>query len=231
MVIFQITILINKFSLEKSTPISQQITKELQNGKTINDLLKDSKYQPFLLTNLNKVKYYYQHFLSATQDGTLLPWPKILPNLRPQNSAILRWLGMNLFEEKRALRSKQLYLVSEPGMGKTTLSMKISQSIKTYFPSLGEKYFDGLSNEHQLIIFDEFHGAHPLGLMNQILDGQECILPQRYQAFTKKKNIPIILMSNIQPFDVYRKVSQSRNNAFVDRLEIIHVTEFINIFE
>jgi len=116
-------------------------------------------------------------------------------------------------------------------MGKTTLSMHLSKSILTYFPSLGEKYFDGLTNDHQLLIFDEFHGAHPLGLMNQILDGQECILPARYQAFHKKKNIPVIIMSNIQPFDIYRKVSQSRINAFVDRLEIVHVTHFISIFQ
>jgi len=211
--------------------MSIQITQSLRDGKSIDDLLRDSNYQPYLLSNLQKVKYYQTYYLQATLGSSLSPWPKIQPNLLPQNAAILQWLGTNLFEEKRPLRSRQLYLVSEPGMGKTTLSQTLAKSMLTYFPSLGEKYFDGLSNDHQLIIFDEFHGAHPLGLMNQILDGQECILPQRYQAFNKKKNIPVIIMSNIQPFDIYRKVSQSRINAFVDRLEVVHVTQFINIFQ
>jgi len=211
--------------------MSIQITQHLRDGKSIDDLLRDSNFQPYLLSNLQKVKYYQTYYLQATLGSSLSSWPKIRTDLSLQNQCILRWLGMNLFEEKRPLRSRQLYLVSEPGMGKTTLAQILAKSMLTYFPSLGEKYFDGLSNDHQLIIFDEFHGAHPLGLMNQILDGQECILPQRYQAFNKKKNIPVIILSNIQPFDVYRKVSQSRINAFVDRLEVVHVTQFINIFE
>lgn len=215
---------------EEVEKMNARVARKLDSGVTVDQLLKKRKYQGFLLTNLGKTNYFATQ-LAMLRSCPLIPFPKIKSTLSLQNSTILRWLGLNLFEENRPLRTKQLYLVSDPGMGKTTLSLTLAKSIKTYFPSLGEKYFDGLTRDHELIIFDEFHGTHPLGIMNQILDGQHCILPQRYQCFAKTKNTPVIILSNVQPYNAYKKADSKRVAAFIDRLLVVEVHDFIDIFE
>jgi len=215
---------------DEKEKMNARVARKLDSGVTVDQLLKKRKYQGYLISNLGKTNYFAQQ-LAMLRDCPLSPFPKIKSTLSLQNSTILRWLGLNLFEENRPLRTKQLYLVSDPGMGKTTLSLTLAKSIKTYFPSLGEKYFDGLTRDHQLIIFDEFHGTHPLGIMNQILDGQPCILPQRYQCFNKTKNIPVIILSNVQPYNAYKKADSKRVAAFIDRLLVVEVHDFIDIFE
>lgn len=215
---------------EDKEKMNARVARKINSGSTVDQLLKKRKYQGFLLTNLGKTNYFAQQ-LAMLKHKELMPWPKIRSSLSYQNSTILRWLGMNLFEQDRPLRTKQLYLVSDPGMGKTSLALTLAKCMKTYFPSLGEKYFDGLMKEHDLMIFDEFAGTHPLGIMNQILDGQQCILPQRYQCFAKTRNIPVIILSNLQPYDCYRKASPKRVAAFVDRLVVVEIHEFISIFE
>jgi len=219
-----------KGSKDEKEKMNARVARKLDSGVTVDQLLRKRKYQGYLISNLGKTNYFATQ-LAMLKDCPVIPFPKIKSTLSLQNSTILRWLGLNLFEENRPLRSKQLYLVSDPGMGKTTLSLTLAKSIRTYFPSLGEKYFDGLTRDHGLIIFDEFHGTHPLGIMNQILDGQPCILPQRYQCFNKTKNVPVIILSNVQPYNCYKKADSKRVAAFIDRLLVVEVHDFIDIFE
>lgn len=221
-------------ALKKGRPekekLNFKVARKISEGMTVEQLMKKQKYGGYLISNLSKVKYFAAQ-MAMLKRTDLLPWKKTKSSLSSQDSKILRWIALNLFEEERPLRTPQLYLVSPPGCGKTTLALDLAKSVKTYFPSLGEKYFDGLTEDHQLLIFDEFHGGHPLGLMNQILDGQNCILPQRYQCFTKVKNTPVIIMSNLQPYDCYRKCDTVRVSAFCDRLLVVNVDSFIDIFE
>lgn len=212
-------------------PMSALITQELADGAQTRSLIQQARYQPYLLRNLQKV-IYFENYLKKTLMNTLLPFPKLRTKISEQNSRILRWLGMNLFEESRPLRTPQLFLDSKPGKGKTTLVTTLEKCIRTYKPSIGEKYFDGLTEEHDLIVFEEFSGNWPIGLMNQILDGQTCLLPQRYQSFWKTRNVPIIICgANIHPHECYKNAHQERVHAFISRLHVIDVFEFIEIFE
>lgn len=209
--------------------VNARLARKIVSGKPLVSLISKPKYQPYLLTNLSKVKY-FQITVATLFSKAPLPFPKIHTDLSPLACSVLRWMGLNLFEDSRPLRTKNLYLYSPPGCGKTTLCHILSRSLKTYFPSTGEKYFDGLENDHDLIVFDEFCGGQPLSLMNQILDGQECILPQRYQCLRKTKNIPVIILSNVSPFECYKKAQRVRVDAFVDRLKVLYFEEFLSIF-
>jgi len=210
--------------------ISNLITTDLHNGVESRALIRDVRYQPYLLKNLQKV-IYYESFLRKTTENTLLPFPRIKSSLTEQNASILRWLGMNLFQESRPLRTPQLYLHSEPGKGKTTLITTLEKCIRTYKPSIGEKYWDGYTMNHDLIVFEEADGMQPLGIMNQVLDGQTCILPARYSAISKNRNVPVIICSNEPPERYYKKMPPVRVAAFVSRLKVIYCNDFIDIFE
>jgi len=209
--------------------ISNMITQEINSGAETRALIRDVRYQPYLLKNLQKV-IYYESFLRKTTESTLRPFPKIKNSLSEQNASILRWLGMNLFQESRPLRTPQLYLHSEPGKGKTTLITTLEKCIRTYKPSIGEKYWDGYAG-HDLIVFEEADGCQPLGIMNQVLDGQTCILPARYQAIQKTRNVPVIICSNEPPERYYKKMPPVRVAAFISRLKVIYCNDFIDIFE
>lgn len=216
----------------QSEKIAMRVARKINDGKSVRDMLLKPRYQPYMLTNLAKAKF-FETQLMGLKMAMLQPWPQTLTPLTGQNWAILKWIALNLPSDTpaRPLRTKNLYLESPPGMGKTSLALLLSKTVKTYFPSLGEKYYDGLTNDHQLIVFDEFCGGHPLSLMNQILDGQECILPQRYQCLNKTRNIPVLILSNIAPHDCYKKAHPRRVEAFVDRLEHVVVNHFISIFK
>lgn len=212
----------------KKRKITSVLSEAILAGTSTNTLVHNKDYSSFLLTNLTKVRTFEQ-FVRSTEKPTLLPWPKIRTDLTPQNSTILRWIALNVFAP-RTLRQKQLFLYGPPATGKTTFSQLIAGIMKTYFPSLGEKYFDGLTHDHDLIIFDEFVGGTQLSIMNQILDGQACILPCRYQHFFKTRNVPVIVLSNISPEECYKNAHHLRVQAFASRFTIVHVTDMIEIF-
>jgi len=106
----------------------------------------------------------------------------------------------------------------------------LEKCIRTYKPSIAEKYWDGFA-DHDLIALEEGDGCQPLGLLNQVLDGQTCILPARYQAIHKTRNIPVIICSNEPPERYYKKMPPVRVAAFVSRLKVIYCNDFIDIFE
>lgn len=193
-------------------------------------LIVKSRYQPYLLTNLGKVNFFAVNLQNASGKEPL-QLPNINLNPDTTEAIVLRWIAMNLFDSYRPLRTKNLYLHSPPGRGKTTLVQTLAKTFKTYFVCLGEKYFDGLTDSHELIVFDEFCGTTPLGIMNQILDGQQCLLPQRYQVYNKKKNTPVIILSNMRPEECYKKAHEVRVEAFMDRLTYVYFDTFLNIFK
>lgn len=215
--------------LEPDKPAKNaQVAMMIKNGASLMEI--NEQFPGFCLQNLGKLQAYLHFTRACNNVKTLVPLPKISFSPTRQNGLILRWLGLNLFDP-RVLRQKQLYLWGAPRMGKTTLVQTLSNSFRTYFPSHGEKYWDGFSEDHQLIVFDEFCGNVQLSMMKMILDGQEMILPCRYQHFHKTKNIPIIILSNDAPTSVYKTVSFTNLQAFIDRLFIVEISEFITIFE
>ena len=102
-----------------------RIVRKIEEGKTVTQLLKKPKrYGNYFINNLAKVKYYELQVRLANANP-LQPWKRIRQNLSPSIAAVIRWCGLNLFEDSRPIRTKNLFLTSAPGMGKTTFAMEL----------------------------------------------------------------------------------------------------------
>ena len=100
-----------------------------------------------------------------------------------------------------------------------------------YTPAKSESYWDGYTDAVDLVVFDDFHGDRQLRVMLPFLDGQMMRLSQRYSSYVKRKNVPIIVMSNFSPETVYRFPNRILEEAFVTRFTVIELDSFINIFQ
>lgn len=217
---------------EEKIPVKDQISRLLKQGTSLTEILKSDQHSGFLMMNYQKI-HLYEKALIQLKSFNPLPWTRINFNMNPEASSICYWMANNLFDT-RPLKQKQLYIWShKPNMGKTTLIDYLQKRMKVYLAPIGEKYVDDLTNDHDLIVFDEFCGTIQLGIMNQILDGQTCTLPQRYKCLLKTKNMPVIILANVPPECIYvnDKIQPARINAFLARLQVIEVTQFINIFQ
>lgn len=212
-------------------PISQRLADRICSGSTLPSLISTEEFRGFCLTRLRQIQAFEEAVVKSMNVEILSPLPPYLATLEGNALLVSNWLKDNLSKGSRPLRSPQLFLYGPPRMGKTLLCNLLSSSIRTYFPPIGEKYFDGISDATDLIIFDEGIGSHPLTQMLQILDGQKCTLPQRYKSFYKTRNVPVVCLSNLHPRDIYKNCDPIRIEAFLDRFLIIHVTEFLKVFD
>lgn len=198
----------------------------LINGAEINEVLID--HPGLVMMNLERLQRFRAWHQRAQFNS--IPLPKL--NLNPclQDALIMRWLALNLFGEPRTLRQPQLYLYGPPMMGKSTLISILETYLKVYKPSYRIHWWDEFDNNTQMLVLDEFKGQLPVTFLNTVLDGQRgVVIPRRNGDFVKNVNIPVIVLSNYPPYEVY----QSNENiaAFVTRFTIVNVTTFIHIFE
>lgn len=107
----------------------------------------------------------------------------------------------------------------------------LSRMVKTYFVTTTEKFFDGLDDSYVLIVFDEFHGQHPITFMNQVLDGQTMNLPQKGHQFIKRGNQAVIVLSNIDARKLYPNIRfdyPEQFEAFCRRFDIVNLETSIH---
>lgn len=213
-----------------------EVAERIMEGATAISLAR--QYPGYTMSNLARMQYFETQFRLTQRARQLLPlkdlpWADLTPGqLTLTSKRIFEWLMKNLFVKDRPLRSSQLFLFGPPHLGKTTLAQILATALRTYFPCHGEKYWDGyVDGCTELIVIDQFKGGvMPLGQLLMLLDGQVMTLPARYRQITKTVNTPIIIISNYSPEYCYVNVRDLEVDAFIDRLEVVEVTQFTNIF-
>lgn len=218
-------------SAKKLSEIRSEILEGFNVGRTSNEMILNPDLQPYFLAHAHTIKQ-YEAMLKMASDAVLSPFPKLNFSPNPVESRVMAWLARNLDWRDRVPKQKQLYLWSKiPNVGKTSLVSILTQSIRSYIAPTVTHWMDGFDDSYDLLIFEEWAGSFPLCLMNQILDGQNCQIPMRGCTFLKKKNIPVIICSNVPPIESYKNINFNRLHAFEARLEEFELTEFLCIFE
>jgi len=140
------------------------------------------------------------------------------------------WVNSNVFS-LRPLRHPQMYLHGPPRTGKTTFVQLLEKYLRIYHFPMDEDFYDFYDDElYDLIVLDEFRGQKTIQHLNRWLDGQKMTYRKKGSQGLKTKNLPIIIISNYSPQEVYHKVAEhGRLDSFLDRLEIIEVREMLEL--
>lgn len=129
--------------------------------------------------------------------------------------------------EGRRHRERHFYICTESGVGKTVLLTQLERRLRVfYMPSKHplEGYEDG---KYDIMVYEEFApGSAQLSLMNNITGGGTTNCGStRYNATSKSDEIPIIIMTNYMPHEVYPNCVGNRPyNAFLSRFRFIRFT-------
>lgn len=200
---------------------------DVEQVPSLNDIMDFNK--GFYLMNRQRI-IQFRFDVLARRSRPLLKWdPARLVDVpvefaSPSVRAVHQWLLINMFIP-RLHRQKQLYLMGPTGVGKTCLMNMLLEVSRVYLPTIGCQYWDFYDDESvDMIFFDEFCGSHMhLTLLNKVLEGSEVSLKRRYNGLRKKKNVPVILASNILVFDQYQSASFLQREAFMDRVDVVNV--------
>ncbi len=217
----------------KSEEIKKQgkakaIARRLLRGETIMSIAQDEP--GFVMMNLTKLRTFVDwaavntHVQKLWKGTDYSEWLACRTTLR-----ISEWLSTNIRCYRRH-KQPQLWCYSrQSNLGKTTLLNELRERLHVYTlpdESNMDDYEDG---RFDLICADEFEGWHPIYWMNQILDGAPMRLKQRYHSTLKKDNLPVLIMSNSPPEEVYSKAPWARVQNLLTRLVVVEVDQFIVI--
>lgn len=210
-----------------------RLVKVLADGGTMAEAHAEDKVT--FAREMKKLTEYRQWLINTgkRQREEVPPVTSIESSLEPPLSIplrkIVKWLTNNLIRLRtRPIRASQLWIYGAPGVGKTTFAMLISKCWRVYFAPEENWWGDFDEDEFDLMIFDEYIGQFPRQFMNKLLDGQELKMPVKLgsQPVLKKRNIPIIVLSNVQPMDLYQeKPNPVLTQAFASRFLVCRVDD------
>lgn len=203
----------------------------MEKPRTLQDVNTD--FPGYMIQNRRKVSDYIKLVKSFGKEITPYLGIGNCIGRSPAIVQVVSWLNNNLPPIVRPFKQSQLWLWGPSDMGKTTLRMEISKHFKAYNVCDEDKWWSGFDQSHEIAFFEEFNGSKTLSQMKTFLDGSEIPLAQKGEdPITKDKNIPVIILSNMPPEEVYSKANNEHPLSFqalLSRLKVIHVTEFLSI--
>jgi len=203
----------------------------LCSGKTVASVLMDDDLQACMIMHrknletavaaINAEKALKKQYNFVTASG----------NPGSPSSTIAEWLNQNLMKI-RTFGALQLYLHGPTGIGKTHLISTLEPALRIYYLNMTEDWMDGYDDENvDVIVIEEFNSQKTIQFMNQLLDGQPMPLRIRNgcNGKLKKKNVPIIILSNYGLHEVYSKVDAARKATFERRVLAVYSAERLDV--
>lgn len=185
----------------------------------------------FVLQHKRKLQDYISWIRLEQLKKPKLQWERIsFMELRGEDREIALWLNKNI-KQKRRFKQKQLYIYGLKNTGKSTLLLNLRKRLRCYEIPLNEDFYDFYADDEDLAYIDEFKGQKTIQWMNMWLQGLWMTLRQKGAQVIRSRNVPTIICSNYSPREVYHNVSDEKLETFLERLEVINVTRFIEIYK
>lgn len=139
--------------------------------------------------------------------------------------AVSEWLHSNLRGGDRSFGQRQLYLWGDTSLGKTHVFVEWLSELSIYFAPASEHFYDEFHDNYHMVVFDEFDGRKPITWMNLFLQGGPCSVRRKGSQVQKKRNVPVVIISNVCPESVYLFGGMTASlPAFLRRVLSVHVT-------
>jgi len=202
LIIGQLSTVLSQPAQSKSKTVAQMVL----SGSTMKEvMLSDPGF--FLLHN-QKIQQYAAFVTEMRHQESLrsLVLPLVYLGEDLTTAAIVDWLNGNLLQD-RPFKSRQLYLSGPPNYLKTSMIRRLEEGLRVLWAPMAEDNFDSYTEDADLIVFDEFKGQRTIEFFNTFLQGGTVILKARYRSLEKKKNMPVIILSNHTLEEAYHKVA------------------------
>jgi hypothetical protein len=189
-------------ALKKNEGINTMIAEKILAGSSLPDLIRE--HPGFCLQNQRKITDFRNFCTMMIRQSTLLTWSQVDSSqvTDERTLEIVGWINSNV-KCVRQFKQAQLYLHSPPNMNKTSLVMFLASRLRVYYVAREEFYTDYDDDQYDMIVYDEFV-QRDLQTLNQILDGQEVRLRTKGGQVLKRKNLPVIILSNFSPHCLYK---------------------------
>lgn len=214
----------------KKVSVFDEICSKILDGVLLRDIR--AQYPKQFMLYRNRIMEYYADIRTEREYSELLPWPGVDPSpfagigedsdrrLFEMNT----WFAENIRQD-RPFKSPQLFIHGPTNIGKTSLIISLRKYLSIYMVPMMENWYNGYDDDlYDLIVLDEFKGQKPLTYMNLFLDGSYVSLPVKGSMVTKKKNLPVVILSNFSPEDCYKNLMEtdpSTLDTFLSRITVI----------
>ncbi len=211
------------------------VQKMIDEDVPMQEICDNPEVEGFVLTNLAHMQRYYKfrklerqksiifHLITCTI-GILYGDMEHTWNLK-----IADWIMRNFNGLERVQREKQLWIAGYTAAGKTRFLQSL-QAILNGYEIPREGYYCTFTNNCDFAWIDEYSGEKKPGFLNQFVGGQTMTLMRKgTYPIIKTKNMPVIIVSNKIPNDLYHNVSEQVLGAINDRFEIVEIPQGMKI--
>jgi len=214
---------------QKGAKLSDKIAGMLDNGKSLVEIKEEER--GFFMLNKRKIEEYAAFIDCENQKKTKLAWvPPSLDGLTDSNKQIAEWICKNI-RQSRIFKAPQLFITGKPNLGKTSLIEWLKKYLSVYPIPMTEEFYDQYSDDYDLVVLDEFKGQKTIQWLNEFLQGSTMNIRKKGSQSLKKKNLPVIILSNYTLEECYPKANaDGRLDSLRARLEIVEVDSFIDFY-
>lgn len=206
----------------ESSTKSHKIFEYLKNGNTYQDLLKNEELGSFLVLHGNDVK-------RLAHDFQVLKEKEERERIKPQYCHFV----INDMEYDMLVnlpfKSKQFWIWGSANVGKSTFIRKLEDvGLRGFEIPTNNDFAEWEDDRYDFAYIDEFKGQLTIQFLNMFLQGSKMRLPGKYVigGKLKNKNVPIFILSNYTPEEVYHKKSARDLEPLLTRLRIIELKSF-----
>jgi len=223
---FEPEAILNALKSKKSS-LYEEIAIRMQQGATVKDIC--STNPGFVLKELKNLQN-FEAFISTTNLEPPVKtfygceYSKVLRMYELHNNLIAEWLNKNLLVPDRPHKQQQLWIAGPPNIGKTHLLNSLRQYCNVYIVPYDNNWYDDYTDDYDIAVMDEFVGQKTINFLNQFLEGAQMKLNRRnIFPYVKKKNIPVIIMSNFTPKECFHNKELQCLDALLTRLLVVEV--------
>lgn len=211
--------------IAKKDSVAAEIAMRIKSGVSWNQLM--TEYLPYMVLHMKAVRACYDEYKAREVKPRVIVGIGLSPCPMMENCEwlkVITWVKENLVGwPKRAHGQLQLYIFGATGMGKTWLFLELSKYYRVYPAPQSEDFFDGLNEDTDLVVFDEYNGQQKITWMNSFVDGSIMNVRQKGTQYHKVKNVACVVMSNIPISQQYANCPDLVREAFMRRFLVVSV--------
>lgn len=212
--------------------LSNEVASSIQHGTTFSEISK--KYPGFAMIHrrviMETINDYEQNKLNEERKSK---WSKIAKFTAGDgdftNMRIAGWINDHILQPHK-FRDQCLWIKGPTKCGKSSLIQFLhNQGLNILMVDVSSGFYDGISNNTQLIVFDEYKAQKTITEMNKLCDGSLCRLNIKGSSYQLTKPIPVIVLSNFSIKEAYHNSDQQHLDTLIGRFLYLEITEHAHI--